>query len=178
MNVESAIFFSGWLAIERVLVIGAVGYLFLIFALRIVGPRTLAKTNLFDFVILVSIGSVYGRILTAEDVALAEACVAYALVVFMHYAVSWLRTRSARVSSLLDAEPILLFYRGTHISGALKRARVKLADIEAAVREKGLGSMRMVEAVVLEANGELSIIGSGPHDQELVANVGRRSHTI
>jgi len=178
MNVESAIFFSGWLAIARLLVIGAVGYVFLLFALRIVGPRTLANTNLFDFVILVSIGSVYGRILTAKDVALAEACVAYVLVVSMHYGVSWLRTRSGRVSSLLDAEPILLFYQGTHMRSAMRHARVKLTDIEAAVREKGLGSMTVVDAVVLEANGKLSVIRSAQHANELVANVGRRSDSL
>ena len=174
MNVESAIFFSGWLPIVRVLVVGSFGYVFLIFVLRIVGPRTLAKTNLFDFIILVSIGSVYGRILTATDVTLVEACVAYALIVFMHYAVSWLRMRSTWVSSLLDAEAVLLFYHGNYISGAMKRARIKPAEIEAAVREKGLGSMSHVEAIVLEAHGELSIIESVPYAQELVENLNRR----
>ncbi len=156
MDIESAIFFSGWLPIARVLVVGSLGYVFLLLVLKIVGPRTLAKTNLFDFIILVSIGSVYGRILTATDVTLIEACVAYALVVFMHYAVSWLRMRSAWVSSVLDAEAVLLFYKGTYIRAAMKQARVKPAEIEAAVRGKGLGSLSHVEAVVLEAHGELS----------------------
>ncbi len=173
MDVETAIFFSGWLPIARVVVVGSLGYVFLVLVLRIVGPRTLAKTNLFDFVILVSIGSVYGRILTASDVTLIEACVAYALVVFMHYGVSWLRMRSQWVSSLLDAEAVLLFYQGSYLQGALKRARVKPSDIEAAVREKGLGSMDRVEAVVLEANGELSIIEFATHAHELVENLKR-----
>ncbi len=173
MDIESAIFFSGWLPIARVLVVGSCGYVFLIFVLRIVGPRTLAKTNLFDFIILVSIGSVYGRILTATDVTLVEACVAYALVVFMHYAVSWLRMRSAWVSSLLDAEAVLLFYQGNYLRAAMNRARVKPAEIQASVREKGLGSMDRVEAVVLEANGELSIIEFATHAHELVENLKR-----
>ncbi len=174
MDIESAIFFSGWLPIVRVLVVGSVGFVFLLFLLRLVGPRTLAQTNLFDFIILVSIGSVYGRILTATDVTLVEACVAYALVVFMHYAVSWLRMHSKWLSSLLDAEPILLFYQGTYVNAAMKQARVKTTEIEAAVRETGLGSMNEVEAVVLEAHGELSIIRSAKHPHELVQALSRR----
>src|SRR5690242_19723324 len=63
--------------IVRVIVIGVVGYFMLLVALRASGPRSMARTNLFDLVIVVSIGSVYGRILTAKDVSLVEALVAY-----------------------------------------------------------------------------------------------------
>jgi hypothetical protein len=88
MNTNASIYFAGWYPIARVVVIGVGGYVFLLLAFRLVGPRTMAKTNIFDFIILVSIGSVYGRILTAKDVTLVEALVAYALLVALHYAVS------------------------------------------------------------------------------------------
>ena len=156
MNLES-ILFSGWLPILRVLIVGTCGYVFLLVALRVAGPRTLAKTNVFDFIILVSIGSVFGRILTANDVALAEALFAYTFIVGMHYLISALRARSPRVASLLDAEPLLLFYRGRYLAPAMRRARVRVTDLEASARAKGFGSMERVGAIVLEADGTLSI---------------------
>jgi uncharacterized membrane protein YcaP (DUF421 family) len=168
MEFESAVLFSGWLPIVRVLVVGTGGYIFLLLVLKAVGPRTLARTNLFDFIILVSIGSVYGRILTASDVALVEALVAYALVVAMHYAASWLRYRFDRVASLLDAGPILLFYHGRYLPAEMRRARVRESDLRAGAREKGFGSLSDVAAIVLEANGELSILRRGDEPPQLV----------
>jgi uncharacterized membrane protein YcaP (DUF421 family) len=168
MNSEPAFFFSGWTPIVRVLFVGTCAYLFLLFTLRTAGPRAIAKTNIFDFIVLVSIGSAYGRILTAKDVAVVEACVAFALLASLHYGASWLRLRSKRLASLLDADPTLLFFQGRYLGAALRHARLTEADIEAAVRAKGLGSMSEVEAVVLEAGGELSIIRHGPEARELV----------
>ncbi|MGE5128073.1 MAG: DUF421 domain-containing protein [Sphingomonadaceae bacterium] len=138
-------------------VVGTCGYFFLLAALRLAGPRTLARTNVFDFIILVSIGSVFGRILTAKDVALVEALVAYAFIVGIHYLVSLLRARSALVASLLDAEPLLLFYEGRYMRAAMRRARIRAADVDAAAREKGFASMHEVVAVILEGDGTLSI---------------------
>lgn len=156
MNIHSVLF-SGWWPILRVLIVGTCGYVFLLIAVRVAGPRTLAATNVGDFIILVSIGSVFGRILTANEVALAEALVAYALIVGIHYFVSFLRVRSARVASLLDAEPLLLFYRGKYLAPTMRRARLRVSDLEAAARGKGYGSMDRVGAIILEADGSLSI---------------------
>lgn len=172
---ESTVFFSGWIPILRVIIVGTCGYVFLLFALRIVGPRTLAKTNIFDFIILVSVGSIYGRILTAKDVGLVEALVAYALVVAMHYVVSWLRFRSHGFARLLDADPVLLFYQGAYIPSTMRHARIREADLDAAAREKGIASTSEIEAIVLEADGELSILRRGPEHSPLVAKLKARS---
>jgi uncharacterized membrane protein YcaP (DUF421 family) len=171
LSAVSSILFSGWLPVARVIIVGTAGYFFLLFVLRAAGPRTLAKTSIFDFIMLVSIGSVFGRILTAEEVSLVEACVAYALLTGLHYSVSRLRARSGRFATFLDAAPVLLYFRGTYVERELRRARIWHSDIEAAVRHSGLGSMTKVDAVVLEADGELSIVRKEPGAQELTYKV-------
>jgi uncharacterized membrane protein YcaP (DUF421 family) len=171
MSGAQALFFSGWAPLLRVVVVGTLGYLFLLFTLRAAGPRALAKTNLFDFIILVTLGSAFGRALTAKDVALAEACVAFALLASLQYGASRLRLRSGRIAALLDAEPTLLYFAGRPLPSALRQARLTQADIETAVRAKGLGTLERVEAVILEPSGELSVIQRGQGPQELVAGV-------
>ncbi|MGE5104437.1 MAG: DUF421 domain-containing protein [Betaproteobacteria bacterium] len=171
MNPVPSILFAGWLPIARLVVVGVGGYVFLLLALRTVGSRTMAKTNVFDFIILVSIGSVFGRILTAKDVTLVEACLAYALMVTLHYTVSWLRVRSRAVAHWLDADPVLLYFDDHYLPRALLRARIREKDIEAAARSKGLASMRDVHAVVLEPDGELSILAKQSGRQELIEAV-------
>jgi len=154
----SPIYFAGWMPLVRLLVVGIGGYLFLLLALRTVGPRTMARTNVFDFIILVSIGSVFGRILTAKDVTLVEACAAYALMMGLHYGVSWLRVRSGKLAAWLDADPVLLYFDEKYVHRSLMRERILERDIEAAARIKGFASMRDIGAVVLEPDGQLSIL--------------------
>jgi len=171
MQSDVAFFFAGWQPVARILFVGTFAYFSLLLTLRISGPRTLARTNVFDFIVSVAIGSVFGRILTAKEVALVEACVAFALLAVLQYAISWLRVRSRRVAALVDGEPSLLFFGGAYARGPMRAARIAESDIQEAVRAKGLGSLEEVEAIILEAGGAISIIRKSQHPPELVTRL-------
>jgi uncharacterized membrane protein YcaP (DUF421 family) len=171
MSADPAFLFSGWTPILRILFVGTFAYVFLLVTLRASGPRTLSRTNLFDFIISVGVGSAFGRILTAKEVALAEACTAFALLAFLQYSVSFLRVRSKRFADLVNASPSLLYFDGRYIAKAMRMARLAETDLQDAVRAKGLGSMSEVEAVVLEASGELSVIQKAQNAQELIRSL-------
>ncbi|MFP4070515.1 MAG: DUF421 domain-containing protein [Desulfovibrionales bacterium] len=155
---ETIFFFSEWAPISRILVVGAMMYVALVVLLRISGSRTLSSMNAFDFIITVAIGSAFGRALTAKGVALAEAIVAFALLVSLQYGVAWLQIRWPFFSDAVTNPPKLLYFRNAFLSETMRRQRITEAEIRSAVRKKRLGSMDAVEAVVLEANGDLSII--------------------
>jgi uncharacterized membrane protein YcaP (DUF421 family) len=171
MSDDLAFLFSGWAPILRILFVGTFAYVFLLVTLRVSGPRTLSRTNIFDFIISVGVGSAFGRIITAKDVALAEACTAFALLAFLQYLVSFLRVRSKRFAGLVNASPCLLYFDGQYLPHALRVARLAESDIQDAVRSKGLGSMSDVEAVVLEAGGELAVIRKATGSQELTQSL-------
>jgi uncharacterized membrane protein YcaP (DUF421 family) len=171
MSGDPAFFFSGWAPVLRILFVGTFAYLFLLVTLRVSGPRTLSRTNIFDFIISVAVGSAFGRILTAKEVALVEACAAFTLLALLQYGVSFLRVRSTRFAALVNASPCLLYFDGQYLSQALRLARLAESDVQDAVRAKGLGSMSEVEAVVLEAGGELAVIRKGPGPQELTLSL-------
>ena len=152
--------FGGWAPIGRILVVGTVTYVALVAILRISGSRSLASMNAFDFIVSVAIGAVFGRTLTAKDVALAEATTALALLVALQYAVASLQTRWAFFMGIVTSPPTLLYFRGKFLRDALRRQRVTEAEVKAAVRKQQLGSMDAVEAVVLESSGEFSVIQS------------------
>lgn len=52
----------------------------------------------------------------------------------------------------------MLLFRGSFLPAPMKRTRVTENEILAAVREAGLADLAQVEAVVLETDGELSVI--------------------
>lgn len=160
-QMDISYFWTGWEAILHTLLIGAVGYLTLVILLRGTGPRTMAKMTPLDFVIAVSLGSVFGRVVTAVDVGLTQAVVALILLVVIQWSLAALRSRWRFMRRLLDSPPVLLYYEGELQAKALRRHRLTDLDVHTAARQAGQGSLADVQAVILHADGTLGIIASG-----------------
>lgn len=158
MQVE--FFFAGWRPLVRIVVGGVVMYAALVLFLRVSGSRTLAKMNAFDFVVTVAIGAAFGGSLTSRSVAFAEAVTAFGVLVSLQYLVGWLQVRWPLFRRAVTNPPTLLYYRGEYRRGEMQRQRVTEADLHALVRGRKTGSMRDVEAVVLETSGEFSVVTS------------------
>jgi len=159
------LFFDGWAGLGRVVLVGVPAYVALIFLLRISGKRTLSKMNAFDLVITVALGSTFATVLLSSSVALAEGVLAFALLVVLQFVVTWLSVRSKGVRNLVKAEPRLLFHDGAFLRGAMRSERVTEEEVLAAVRQQGIAEMGSVEAVVLETDGSLNVLGSGADGQ-------------
>ncbi|WP_432494725.1 DUF421 domain-containing protein [Kineococcus auxinigenes] len=152
------LWWDGWAPIVRALVVGTLGYVWIVGILRISGPRNMAKMTPFDFVLTVTLGSAFGRVLTSSDTSLATALVVFTLLVVLQWVMAFLRHRSGAVNRLVATSPVLLFHDGEFVRGTMRRHRFTEADIHSAARENGLGSLQGVAAVVLQADGEFSVI--------------------
>lgn len=153
-------FFDGWVPIVRVLIVGTAMYLTLVLFLRLSGSRTIASMNVFDFIVTVAIGSAFGRVLTARSVALAEAVVAFALLVALQYIVAWLQARWPCFERGITNSPTLLYFRGEFLRDTMRDQRVTENELRGAVRKETIGSMDDVAALILEPNGEISVVTS------------------
>ena len=156
---QEAVFFDGWAGLARVVVVGTAAYAALIVLLRGSGKRTLSKMNAFDFVVTVALGSTLATVLLSADVALAEGVTALALLILLQYAITFASVRSPLVTRWVKGEPTLLAKDGRHLAGAMRRARVTAEEIDAALREHGVSKLDQAQAVVLETDGTLSVIG-------------------
>jgi len=155
---QSEIFFSGWDALLRTAVIAALAYPGMLLMVRLSGHRTLAQMNAFDLIVTVALGSTLASVITSQDVALAQGLLAFALLIAMQFVLSSLAIRSARLEGLVNGEPVLLVHRGRYLAAALRRSRITEEEVKAAVRSQGLAGLSEVEAVVLETNGQLSVV--------------------
>lgn len=155
-------FFDGWSGLLRTVLVGLLAYVALILLLRVSGKRTLSKMNAFDFIVTIAIGSTLATVLLSKTTPLAEGVVALALLIFLQYVITWLSVRFKTFSNLVKAEPKLLFYRGHFITQALQQERVNEGEVLQAMRKQGVHSYEEVEAVVLESDGNLSIIQGRP----------------
>lgn len=158
---DSSYFWTGWSPIWHTLLVGTVGYLALVILLRGTGPRTMAKMTPLDFVIAVTLGSTFGRVVTAVEVSLAQAITALVLLVVVQWALASVRARWRPMRRLLDSPPSLLYYDGELQDRALRRHRLTEVDVHTAARQSGHGSLGDVQAVVLHQDGSLGVIARG-----------------
>lgn len=155
---DLSFFWTGWPPIIHTALLATVGYVALVIMLRGTGPRTMAKMTPVDFVVAVTLGSAFGRTVTAVDVSLAQALVALVLLVLLQWVLAAVRARWSVAGRLLDSPPVLLYYDGQVQHRYLRKHRLTEFDVHAAVREAGMGSIEFAQAVVLHQDGTLGVI--------------------
>lgn len=150
--------YDGPEGVWRVVICAIAGYVALVVLLRISGKRTLADMNAFDFVVTVALGSVLATTILNRSVSLAEGLAALVSLVVLQGLVAFMAARSRAVRRAVKAEPTLLVRNGELLDGAIRNARLSKAEVFAAIRASGEADLADVSAVVLETNGNLSVI--------------------
>lgn len=154
-------FWTGWDPLVHSVVTVGLGYVALLVMLRISGPRTMASMTPLDFIVAVTIGSAFGRTVTAVDVPFTQVVVGLAALIFLQWMLAWVRGRGPRLRRLVDAPPVLVYYAGEFQTRAMRRHQLVEDDVHTAARTSGHGSLAGVEAVILQQNGALGVIGQG-----------------
>ena len=165
---EKVVFlWNGWEPILRILVVGTVTYLGLVVLLRLSGKRTLTRMTAFDFIIAITIGSAFGRILTAKSVSISESITTFILLVLLQTIFSFFEVNFKFFKKLTTPRPSLLFYNGEFLERNMRRARIRKDELLGTIRKHSIGSLTEVQAVVFETDGSFSVIkksGSAKND--------------
>jgi uncharacterized membrane protein YcaP (DUF421 family) len=151
----------------RVILTSILAYGWLVLVLRFAGKRSLSKLNAFDLVVTVALGSTLATVLLSKDVALLEGALAFCMLAVLQWLVSRLSISSDRFSELVRSKPRLLVDDGSYREDALADERVTADEVDAAIRNAGVGRIEEVAAVVLETDGSMSVIRRC--DEELTA---------
>ncbi len=149
--------FDTWASLLRIVVLGTLGYIALVVILRVSGKRTLSKMNAFDFVITISLGSVFATLVISDSVPLIDGIVALALLVGLQWCVSAIYVRSRWFESLVKGRPQLLYWQGEYLDEILKRERVARDEVMAAMRDGNITDHEKALAV-LETDGSLTVM--------------------
>lgn len=149
--------FDSWESILRIVVHGSLGYIALVFLLRISGKRTLSKMNAFDFVVTIALGSAFATLLISTSVPLVNGVVAIAVLIVLQWIASSLYVRSERFEAVVKGTPELVFWKGTYLDDVLRRLRVTHEEVQAAMRNSDVTSDRRA-AAILETDGSLTVI--------------------
>jgi uncharacterized membrane protein YcaP (DUF421 family) len=126
--------------------------------MRVIGRRELSTLEPFDLILLVVLGDAVQQGLTQDDYSLTGALLAIGTIAMLQLGVSYANFRFPRLRPLLDGEPIIVVRDGKPIEKNLRRERVTLDDLAAAMRKQNIASLDEVAWAVMETSGSLSFI--------------------
>ncbi|WP_026953491.1 DUF421 domain-containing protein [Algoriphagus vanfongensis] len=152
------IIFENWESTFRTVVLTVLGYLVMVFLLRISGKRTLSKMNAFDFVVTIALGSCLASISLNKNITLVDGVVAFSLFIFMQFLFTFLSVRIKGFRSIIADKPVIVFYRGKFLDQEMDKQRLSKEEVFNVCRLKGFSSLDQVSLIVLESTGDLSII--------------------
>ena len=157
----------------QVVIATVVVYLAFVLLLRLLGQRTVATLSIVDLASVMAVGALVGRTALLAVPSLATGLVGLVTLLVTHRAVTGLQRR-APFSRWLRSEPVVLAWHGELLPDAMRRARVSDDDMRQELRLAGVSTVEQVSCVVLERNGQISVLRDPPAP-ELLADLRLQS---
>ena len=134
------------------------GYLFLVFIVRIVGRRPGKQLTPFEFVLIFFMGGLALTAMVADEASLTNAFIQIITVALGHYTIVWLRSRSPWIARLFDGTALILLENKQWRSYTLSNMGIQDDDVMAMARDKGIKTPDQIQLAVLERSGEITVI--------------------
>ncbi len=144
----------------------ALVYLLFLAALRVFGKREVGQFTLFDLALVLLAANALQPAMTGQDQSVLGAAIIIATIFLLNGLVAWLRRHVPLVRRLLEFEPTVIGRNGAWLPASLDSQGLEQDDLDAALREHGLDSVKQMKLAVLEQDGSLSIVptdGSSVH---------------
>ena len=157
-DADDAMWFDDWSSLASIVAKALIGFVGLVFLVRIGGKRLLAKLNAFDLVVSFTVGSLLASMILSSQVAVVEGLLALTVLVALAAATSFLASRSRGFRTLIKSQPTLLVYDGDYLRANMRRERIAEVEIAAVMRNHGVHDLADVKAMVLETEGDISVL--------------------
>ena len=144
--------------LARVAIFTPIVYLAIWAFIRMVGKRTLSNMNALDLLVTVAVGSTIPAVLLSREVTFWPGLIALSAPLLMQIVIVWLASRSERIERVIKSHPAMLLYDGKPLPHMLKHEMITEEEVREAIRKAGLISIEDAKAVVLEVDGNLSVI--------------------
>ncbi len=158
-------------------------YAFLVISLRLSGKRELVQLNPFDLVVLLTLSNTVQNAIIGEDNSVLGGLIGATSLLVTNYLVVRFLYDHRKLDQLVEGRADVLIEAGKVRTKHLKTELITMAQLEAAARKQGFGSISDVEQCVLEPGGTLTFIGKKPgsedvRHQELIGRLERLAQEI
>ncbi|WP_296243466.1 MULTISPECIES: DUF421 domain-containing protein [unclassified Psychrobacter] len=142
----------------RIILTAIMVYILIVLITKVFGKRSTSQLNNFDWIVTVMIGSLSAGTILRKEVPLIEGSAAIVTLYFLQFLVTKCSSVFPDFGRLILSEPRIVFYRGQYLPEAMHAERLTRQELESAMRSKGINSLDVIEAIVLESDATLTII--------------------
>ena len=142
------------LSITRTLLL----YALTMFSLRLMGKRQIGELKPSDLVTTILISNLTSVPVEETNLPFLPAISPILVICSVEILLSFLESKSERISKLLSGESIPVILNGKVCQSALKSLRFSMDDLMEALRQKDVFDITTVSAAIVETSGKLSVI--------------------
>ncbi len=158
-------------------------YAFLVISLRLSGKRELVQLNPFDLVVLLTLSNTVQNAIIGDDNTVLGGIIGATSLLATNFLVVRYLYGHRKLDQLVEGRADVLIENGKVRTQHLKTELITMAQLEAAARKQGFGSLSEVDQCVLEPGGTLTFLGKKPpaeeaRHQELLGKMERLLHEI
>lgn len=133
-------------------------YIVVLVSMRIMGKGELRELQPFDIVVTLMIAELAVLPMEDLDAPLIHGIIAIVTLMTLQVVISFINLKSNTARRIICGKPSILIDHGKFNLEEMKHLRVNVNDIVEQVRSKGYESIRDIDYLIMETNGDISII--------------------
>jgi uncharacterized membrane protein YcaP (DUF421 family) len=137
-------------------------YFFLVVMLRLSGKRELVQLNPFDLVVLLTLSNTVQNAIIGDDNSVSGGLLGATSLLAVNYLTVRFLYKHKNLDQIVEGKADVLIEGGKLRPEHLRKELITTAQLEAAARKQGFGSLSEVDQCILEPGGTLSFIGKKP----------------
>jgi uncharacterized membrane protein YcaP (DUF421 family) len=135
-------------------------YIFIILAIRIFGKKELSQLSVIDLVFILLISNSVQNAMVGTDTSVGGGIAAALGLFITNYIFKIFLRGSKKFNTLIQGEKIVIVVGGKINQQGLKESMMSVEEIEMAVREHGVKSIAEADLVVLEVDGNVTVLSA------------------
>ncbi|GAA0377587.1 DUF421 domain-containing protein [Bacillus horti] len=142
---------------------GAVSFIFLLLAAKLMGQRSISQLRLLDFIVALTLGNIIAHPLSDEKLGLAGSMITTLVLILLYIAATWIGLKWSLFKQFLDPSPITLIKNGQIQFHNLSSARISIDFLFSELRKKQVDDVEKVTLAMWEPGGTISVFLKSPY---------------
>ncbi|MNO24344.1 hypothetical protein D3C76_141610 [compost metagenome] len=134
-----------------------VGFVFLIFAAKMMGQRSISQLRFLDFIIAMTLGNIIAHPLSDEQLGLKGSMITTVSLVILYIVAIWLSLKIPLLKRFFDPPAITLIQEGKLNYRNLSKAKLPIDFLYAELRKSSVEDISKVAFASWEPGGTLSV---------------------
>jgi uncharacterized membrane protein YcaP (DUF421 family) len=135
-------------------------YVFIIIALRVLGKTELAQLSITDLIFVLLISNAVQNAMVGSDTTLGGGLLAASVLFVLNLIFKKLKYTFPSIKKVIEGEPVILIHRGKLLEENCRKNNITKEELLQAIREHGSAHIEDVDSLILEADGNISVVSN------------------